>query len=44
MEIPITATEAVRAFSEILNAVRYKGDNYTVLRCGKPVANITPAA
>jgi antitoxin (DNA-binding transcriptional repressor) of toxin-antitoxin stability system len=43
MEIPITATEAVRSFSEILNAVRYKGDTYTVLRGGKAVANITPA-
>ena len=42
--MPITATEAVRSFPEILNSVRYKDDTYTVLICEKPVANITPAA
>lgn len=39
----ITATEAVRKFSEILNSIKYKGDHYTVVRGGKPVASITPA-
>ncbi|HEX9020860.1 MAG TPA: type II toxin-antitoxin system prevent-host-death family antitoxin [Nitrospirota bacterium] len=38
----ITATEAVRKFSEILNSIKYKGDHYTVVRGGKPVASITP--
>lgn len=38
----INATEAVRRFSEILNSIKYKGDRYTVVRDGKPVASITP--
>ncbi len=39
----VTATEAVRKFSEILNSIKYKGHHYTVMRGGKPVASITPA-
>jgi antitoxin (DNA-binding transcriptional repressor) of toxin-antitoxin stability system len=39
----ITATEAVRKFSEILNSIKYSGDDYTVVRGGKPVASIRPA-
>jgi hypothetical protein len=31
----ITATEAVRKFSEILNSIKYKGDHYTVVRGGQ---------
>jgi prevent-host-death family protein len=38
----ITATEAVRTFSELLNGVRYRGDRYTIVRGGKPVATIGP--
>jgi antitoxin (DNA-binding transcriptional repressor) of toxin-antitoxin stability system len=36
----ITATEAVRKFSEILNSIKYAGNDYTVMRGGKPVATI----
>jgi antitoxin (DNA-binding transcriptional repressor) of toxin-antitoxin stability system len=43
MEKTITATEAVRKFSEILNAIKYRGDHYTILRGKKPVAFISPA-
>lgn len=39
----ITATDAVRNFSEILNAVTYRGVSYIVLRGKKPVAEIHPA-
>ncbi len=39
----VTATEAVRRFSEILNSIKYKGDHYTVIRGGKPIASISPA-
>jgi antitoxin (DNA-binding transcriptional repressor) of toxin-antitoxin stability system len=39
----ITATEAVRKFSEILNSIKYTGNDYTILRGGKPVATIRPA-
>jgi antitoxin (DNA-binding transcriptional repressor) of toxin-antitoxin stability system len=38
----ITATEAARNFSEILNSIRYRGDRYTILKGGKPTATIGP--
>jgi prevent-host-death family protein len=38
----VTATDAVRKFSELLNFVRYKGENYTIVRGGKPVAVLRP--
>lgn len=42
MEKRISATEVVRKFSEILNSVKYKGEHYTVIRGGKPIASICP--
>jgi len=42
MRKKISATEAVREFSEILSHVHYKGDSYTVVRGGKSVASISP--
>lgn len=39
----ITATEAVRKFSEILNSIKYTGNDYTIMRGGKPVATIRSA-
>jgi len=39
----ITATEAVRKFSEILNSVKYTGADYTIIRGGTPIATIRPA-
>jgi antitoxin (DNA-binding transcriptional repressor) of toxin-antitoxin stability system len=44
MRKKISATEAVRKFSEILSHVYYKGDSYTVIRGGKPIASISLAA
>jgi antitoxin (DNA-binding transcriptional repressor) of toxin-antitoxin stability system len=38
----VSATEAVRKFSEILNSIKYRGDCYTIVRGGKPVASICP--
>ncbi len=38
----ISATDAVRTFSELLNAIKYKGEFYTILRGGKPAATIGP--
>ena len=38
----INATEAARAFSEIINSVKYKGESYTIIRGGKPAATIVP--
>lgn len=43
MRATISATEAVRNFSEILNNIRYRGDHYTIIRGGKPAAAIVPA-
>jgi len=42
MKKKISATEAVRKFSEILSHVYYRGDSYTVVRGGKFVASIAP--
>jgi prevent-host-death family protein len=42
MEKTVSATEAVRKFSEILNSVRYRGESFTIIRGGKPVASISP--
>jgi antitoxin (DNA-binding transcriptional repressor) of toxin-antitoxin stability system len=40
----ITATDAVRKFSELLNSIRYRGERHTILKGGKPAATIGPAA
>jgi len=42
MKKKISATEAVRKFSDILSHVYYRGDSYTVVRGGKLVASIAP--
>jgi antitoxin (DNA-binding transcriptional repressor) of toxin-antitoxin stability system len=40
----VTATEAARKFSEILNRVAYKGESFVVERGGHAVCEIRPAA
>ena len=40
----ITATEAGRAFSELLNRVRYEHQSFVILRGGERVARIEPAS
>ena len=42
MEKHITATEAVRRFSEILNSVNYRSERYVIMRGKKAVADISP--
>ncbi len=42
MEKRITATQAVRDFSEILNKIKFKGEHYIIERSGKPVAQMEP--
>ena len=42
MEKRITATRAVRDFSEILNTIKFKGAHYVIERGGKPVASMRP--
>ena len=42
MEKRISATRAVREFSEILNTIKFKGVNYIIERGGKPIASMKP--
>jgi antitoxin (DNA-binding transcriptional repressor) of toxin-antitoxin stability system len=42
MEKRITATHAVREFSEVLNTIKFKGAHYIIERGGKPVASMKP--
>ena len=39
----VTATEAARRFSEILNLVRYQGKSFEILRGKETVARLVPA-
>src|SRR5271170_4882172 len=38
----VTATEAARKFSEILNRVAYKGESFVVERSGRAICEISP--
>src|SRR5437867_80174 len=40
----LTATEAARRFSEVLDAVEHRGESFVVKRRGKTIARIGPAA
>ena len=42
MKTRVTATEAARKFSEILNRVAYKGETFIVERSGQVVCEIAP--
>jgi prevent-host-death family protein len=39
----MSATEAARRFSELLDAVESRGESFVVVRHGRPVARIEPA-
>jgi antitoxin (DNA-binding transcriptional repressor) of toxin-antitoxin stability system len=39
----VSATEAVRSFSDLLNRIRYRGEEFVVERGGEPVCRMTPA-
>ena len=43
MKSRISATDAVRGFSELLNRVRYRGESFIVERGGKAICEILPA-
>jgi prevent-host-death family protein len=43
MQSGISATEAARRFSELMNRVRYRGESFIVERSGKPICEILPA-
>lgn len=42
MKSEITATEAARRFSEVVNRVRYRNETFVVKRGGEPVCEIVP--
>ncbi len=42
MEKRISATRAVRDFSEVLNTIKFKNAHYIIERGGKPVASMNP--
>ncbi len=42
MEKHISATQAVRDFSEVLNTIKFKGTHYVIERGGKPIACMKP--
>ena len=44
MKRTISATDAVRTFSEVVNRVRYRGDTFIVERGGEAVCRIEPVA
>ncbi|MDO8434548.1 MAG: type II toxin-antitoxin system prevent-host-death family antitoxin [Candidatus Binatus sp.] len=43
MKSDISATDAARRFSELLNRVRYRNESFVVKRGGEPVCEIVPA-
>jgi len=42
MKSEISATDAARRFSEVLNRVRYRNETFIVKRGGEPVCEIVP--
>ncbi len=40
MEKRISATRAVRDFSEVVNTIKFKGVHYIIERAGKPIASM----
>lgn len=43
MKSHISATQAARSFSELMNRLRYRGESLIVERGGKPICEILPA-
>jgi prevent-host-death family protein len=42
METRISATELARSLGDVLGRIRYRGESFTVVRNGMPVARLTP--
>lgn len=40
----LTATEAARNFSDMLNRVHYRGERFNIVRGGEVIARVEPAA
>jgi prevent-host-death family protein len=39
----VSATEAARKFSDLLDAVEHRGERFTIVRRGRAIAQIEPA-
>ena len=39
----VSATEAARKFADLLDAVEHRGEHFTIVRRGKPIAHLEPA-
>jgi prevent-host-death family protein len=39
----ISATDASKRFADLLDAVEHRGETFTVLRRGRPIATVSPA-
>jgi len=40
----VSATDAARRFSDLLDAVAHRGEHYTIVRRGKAVAHLEPVS
>lgn len=40
----VSATDAARNFSELLNRVKYRGESFIIERSGEPIGELRPAA
>ena len=40
----VTATEASRRFADLLDGVEHRGERYTIVRRGRVIAQLKPAA
>jgi len=38
----VTATDAARNFADLLDAVEHRGEQFTIVRRGKAIANLEP--
>jgi prevent-host-death family protein len=38
----ISATDAARNFADLLDAIEHRGETFTVVRRGKPIAHLEP--
>jgi antitoxin (DNA-binding transcriptional repressor) of toxin-antitoxin stability system len=44
MTTHVSATVAARTFSDLLNRIRYRGEEFVVERAGEAICRMTPAA
>jgi prevent-host-death family protein len=38
----ITATDAARNFSDLLDSIEHRGEHFTIVRRGRPIAHLEP--